>query len=282
MADDPKSSEAGKVEFAKNNLEYDLDFRAWYSSDQKFSVVAKFERFLNDKVRLRRKDTDRLIDIEIRILSPDDQALLQKIKKQLIANKASKKSDERLNLLRQGIEAYCIATMDFQAALAEIGKGNFTSAVHDRQISEANRKFRSSLQGKLISWHIVIEDIEDNSIFGSNPIRRVIVNRERKSKNDSTKISISGSDLFGNDVVQSIFPRSPLVATLNDSEWMEFRKGDILRITGEFGARNTTFYLCRPRNMYRMPIEIKSIDRIEPVSGETVESTKSWISGIGM
>ena len=87
----------GKLLFADGGRhKYSTEYREWRDASGNFAVIAKFDRFLPaDHVRLIRKNEDKPADVKIEILSPQDQELLNQIRK-LIEKEAAGDNEARL------------------------------------------------------------------------------------------------------------------------------------------------------------------------------------------
>ena len=125
-----------------STFKYDTDFRTWSDASGNFSMSAKFDRFLSDgTVRLRREDNEKLINVKIEILAPDDRELLEKIRKQ-IDEIVSKR--EQIILAKREMASMAFLTDGWEEAVSQRRK--YLSEMHevyaDDKLSEPQKQQR--------------------------------------------------------------------------------------------------------------------------------------------
>ena len=129
-----------------STFKYDTDFRTWSEASGNFSVSAKFDRFLGEgTVRLRREDNEKLINVKIEILAPDDRALLERIRKQIDAVLIDKKEKEAFAVLTEGWEEAISARYKYLTEMHEVyADEEATEAVKQQRLLAINEKYKKS------------------------------------------------------------------------------------------------------------------------------------------
>lgn len=146
-------------------LDYDLDYRMWYDKNGTFSAVAKFDGFRGeDTVRLRRKDNDKVIEVNIEILSPNDQELLERIRRDIELNAISKAQRNILRQFHLGFEKLVAARKRFGEEVEKIKNNeSLLAAVRKRKLNDALNSYQQSLDGTKVNWHVVLDDVVSGS-----------------------------------------------------------------------------------------------------------------------
>jgi len=153
----------GKKIVFQDGSTYDNDFRVWSTAEGEFTVVAKFDSFLDaEVVRLIRKDTGKVIDVRISILAPDDRELLKKIRKDIALKMLPNSKEASLEKYKLGIEKVFRLEKEYREKTSAINTSQGLLTVQkDRKLKAAKNAYERALDGVKINIHVLIDDVKE-------------------------------------------------------------------------------------------------------------------------
>ncbi len=251
--------EGNKIVFQDGST-YDNDFRVWSTAEGEFTVVAKFDSFLNaEVVRLIRKDTGKVIDVRISILAPDDRELLEKIRKDVALKLLPPSKEASLERYKLGIEELFRLEKEHRAKTSAINDAeDLLSVKKESKLEAAEKVYKRKLASVEINLHLLIEDVKD--IGGRLSVEG--------------QFALAGDDGAGLEV-------SNVSLSKSDDTLAKLKKGGLIRLTCNISPRiNGTSTATVKMIDQTYDLVITGISTLSEMDEKMLPNAKIWYEDI--
>ena len=249
-----------KVILKRHDIQdYDWVFRVWRDDSGEFEVLAKFHSFLDDKVRIRRKDNGKLLTLAVKRFSMGDQDLLDRMRTDIETKARNKK--QHLDPFKMGILKFINASaVKYKAMVASGANGSLTTIQRKELQYSRWIAFRDEMDGQEFMWHVSVVDV-------------LAVKGER--------VKMSVRDAFLSDFhlnAGSMWWGFP------ESVWRKIKKGDLLRLTLVATPDTLKPYVLRYRTSRRggqtLGCKITDVRLLSSAEKEVVPAAREWFKSL--